>query len=314
MKRIALLFALAAPLATLAQTTPAPAPKAATPKATTTAAPKAATPVAKKPVAAAVKLPPGVPLRTGPVKIAFTTTLRFQDFKIGDGPIAEPGKVYHVLYTGWLASDGTEFDSSDDHKQPMRDKDGKPVMDADGKPKLGDPQPIAFPQGQGRLIPGWDQGFTGMKVGGKRRLFIPYHLAYGDLGRAPKIPPKSDLIFDVELVSVTDMPTQQAPGMGRPMPGRPMPGAPGAPGAPGSNVRPPGSIQMLGPKPPAAAGTPTAPAAPSTTPAAPATPPSAPTTPPAATPPAASPAPPTPPPATTTAAPAAAPATPPQPN
>jgi peptidylprolyl isomerase len=302
MKQIVLLFALAAPLAAFSQTTPAPAPKA-----TTTTAPKAATSPVKRPVAPAVKLPPGIPPVKGLVKIAFTTTLRYQDYKIGDGPLAEPGKVYHVLYTGWLASDGTKFDSSDDHRPPMRDKDGKPVMDADGKPKLGDPQPIAFPQGQGRLIPGWDQGFSGMKVGGKRRLFIPYHLAYGDLGRPPKIPPKSDLIFDVELVSITDMPTQPMPGMGRPMPGRPMPGAPGAPG---SNVRPPGSIQMLGPKPPTPAGTPTAPApaAPSTTPA-PATPPA--TTPPATTPPAATPAPPA---ATTTAPAPATPATPPQPN
>ena len=61
----------------------------------------------------------------------------------------------------------------------MKDKDGKPVLGDDGKPKLGDPQPMAFPQGMGRLIPGFDQGFDGMKIGGKRRLFIPWQLAYG---------------------------------------------------------------------------------------------------------------------------------------
>ena len=55
----------------------------------------------------------------------------------------------------------------------MLDKDGKPEKGADGKPELGPPQPMAFPQGMGRLIPGFDQGFHGMKVGGKRRLFIP---------------------------------------------------------------------------------------------------------------------------------------------
>ena len=57
------------------------------------------------------------------------------------------------------------------------------MLGDDGKPKLGDPQPMPFPQGMGRLIPGFDQGFGGMKVGGKRRLFIPWQLAYGARGR-----------------------------------------------------------------------------------------------------------------------------------
>jgi peptidylprolyl isomerase len=59
------------------------------------------------------------------------------------------------------------------------------------------------------VIIGWDQGFEGMRVGGKRRLFIPYQLAYGDKGREP-IPPKADLIFDIELVGVRD-PNAPAP-------------------------------------------------------------------------------------------------------
>jgi len=68
----------------------------------------------------------------------------------------------------------TNFDSSYDHpRPPVLDKDGKPVLDADGKPKQGDPQPFAFAQGFGRLIPGFDDGFYGMKVGGKRRLLSP---------------------------------------------------------------------------------------------------------------------------------------------
>jgi len=57
-------------------------------------------------------------------------------------------------------------------------------MGDDGKPKLGDAQPLSFPQGYGRLIPGFDQGLDGMKIGGKRRIFIPWQLAYGAKGRA----------------------------------------------------------------------------------------------------------------------------------
>ncbi|MGH9596666.1 MAG: FKBP-type peptidyl-prolyl cis-trans isomerase, partial [Edaphobacter sp.] len=91
---------------------------------------------------------------------------------------------YTVRYTGWL-TDGTKFDSSYDHPGG---------------------EPITFPQGAHRVIPGWDTGFQGMHIGGKRRLFIPYQLAYGEAGRPPHIPAKSDLIFDIELVSVSDNP------------------------------------------------------------------------------------------------------------
>jgi peptidylprolyl isomerase len=147
------------------------------------------------------------------------------------------------------------------------DKDGKPVLGDDGKPKQGPPQPISFPQGFGRAIPGFDQGFTGMKIGGKRRIFIPWQLAYGAKGRPgpdaahPGIPEKSDLIFDVELVDVSDvvMPPGHpgmTPGM-HPMPGgAPHPGMPAAPGAP--------------PKPPAPATAPATPAALATPPQPPA--------------------------------------------
>ena len=94
------------------------------------------------------KLPAGVPVCKGPVKTAFS--LRYQDIKIGTGAEAEPGKIYKVHYTGWLAADGHKFDSSYDHPaQPVMDKDGKMELDADGKPKLGEPQPISFPQGMG---------------------------------------------------------------------------------------------------------------------------------------------------------------------
>ena len=196
--------------------------------------------------------------------------------------MAEPNKLYKVQYTGWLAADGHKFDSSYDHPAPVLDKDGKPVMGDDGKPKMGDPQPFTFPQGFGRVIPGWDQGFDGMKIGGKRRLFIPWQLAYGAHGhptgdpKNPGIPPKADLIFDVELVDVTDMPPPtNHPGMGG-MPGRPMPGgnAP-RPSAPAAAATPAAPATPAKPATPASPATPTAPAtqAAPTTPATPPQPP-----------------------------------------
>ena len=103
--------------------------------------------------------------------------MRFVDVKLGTGARAEAGKTFVVHYTGWLR-DGTKFDSSRDRNQP-----------------------ITFEQGKRKVIPGWDAGFEGMRVGGQRRLFIPYQLAYGEKGRN-KIPPKAELIFDVELIEV----------------------------------------------------------------------------------------------------------------
>lgn len=222
-------------------------------------APKPAAPAATVHHAAttstATKLPPGVPPVKGIIKPAFS--LRYEDIKIGAGADAEPNKMYKVFYTGYLGSngradDGHKFDSSWDHPgPPVKDKDGKPVLGDDGKPKLGEPQPMAFPQGMGRLIPGFDQGFYGMKIGGKRRIFIPWQLAYGtrampDRPDHPGIPAKSDLIFDVELVEVTDMP-QPPTRMPVPHPGVPPstppihlgPGANGQPNAsPGATAQP----------------------------------------------------------------------------
>lgn len=121
-------------------------------------------------------MPPAVPRVAGPV--AAGPMLRYIDIKAGDGAAAAPGKQYTVQYSGWLR-DGTQFDSSV------------------GK------DPLTFVQGRRQVIAGFDLGFEGMKVGGKRRIFIPYQMAYGEQGRG-KIPPKSELIFDIELLAVKD--------------------------------------------------------------------------------------------------------------
>jgi hypothetical protein len=124
--------------------------------------------------------PPAV---TGtPVELA---SLRYIDIAQGTGEPAAPGKRYTVHYTGWL-TDGTKFDSSVDRNEPLD-----------------------FVQGRRQVISGWDMGFEGMKVGGKRRLLIPSQMAYGAAGTGP-IPPKADLIFDVELLGVADVPTVAA--------------------------------------------------------------------------------------------------------
>lgn len=269
MKQIFLLLALAGTLAAAqtpsTSTTPGaskPATKTAKPTSTaksTTAAKTATGTVHRAVTSSAIKLPPGVPPVKGILRPA-SFVLRYQDFLVGTGPLAEPLKLYKVKYTGWLAADGKKFDSSDDH----------PNKEA-----------IQFPQGRGRVIPGWDQGFEGMHIGGKRRLFIPYQLAYGAAGRPPVIPAKADLIFDVELVEVSEMPPPAA-APGRQMPLRPgTPGTPGTPAAPGSAPTPPTAAKPAAPASPTAPAIAPSPSAPATT--APATPPA---TPPPATPPA----------------------------
>jgi peptidylprolyl isomerase len=129
-------------------------------------------------------LPAPIPRVDGERHTAFA--LHYIDVKLGTGAALAPRKCVFANYTGWL-TDGKKFDSSRD-------------IAAAGKPR----DPISFPQGARRVITGWDLGFEGMKVGGQRRLFIPYQLAYGEAGRPPVIPPKAELIFDVELMAVAD--------------------------------------------------------------------------------------------------------------
>jgi peptidylprolyl isomerase len=104
--------------------------------------------------------------------------LQYQDVVVGTGAEAVVGKSVTVHYTGTL-QDGTKFDSSVDRNQPF-----------------------TFTLGAGEVIPGWDEGVAGMKVGGKRKLVIPPELAYGAQGRPPVIPPNATLNFDVELLEV----------------------------------------------------------------------------------------------------------------
>jgi FKBP-type peptidyl-prolyl cis-trans isomerase len=109
---------------------------------------------------------------------AAVTELRVEDTKVGTGDTALAGKNVTVHYTGWL-TDGTKFDSSKDRGQPF-----------------------TFQLGAGQVIKGWDQGVTGMKVGGVRKLTIPPSLGYGDRGAGGVIPPNATLVFEVELLGV----------------------------------------------------------------------------------------------------------------
>jgi peptidylprolyl isomerase len=111
---------------------------------------------------------------------AMTTSsgLQYIELAAGTGPAPKPGDIVSVHYTGTL-TDGTVFDSSY---------------------KRG--EPIKFPLGRGRVIPGWDEGIALMKKGGKARLIIPPKLGYGERGAGGVIPPNATLVFEVELVDI----------------------------------------------------------------------------------------------------------------
>jgi len=104
--------------------------------------------------------------------------LKIEELTEGEGEVAAAGQEVAVHYTGWL-TDGSKFDSSLDRNEPFR-----------------------FGLGRGMVIRGWDEGVTGMKVGGKRKLTIPPHLGYGPQGAGGVIPPNATLVFEVELLAV----------------------------------------------------------------------------------------------------------------
>jgi peptidylprolyl isomerase len=166
-------------------------------------------PVESATCTAGIKLPPGVPPAKGPVQSIFA--LRYQDIKVGAGAEAEPSKLLKVQYIYWLAANGQMIQSTYGRVGfPLVDKNGKPILGDDGKPKRGPDLTVDFLQGRHAVINGLDQGVLGMKAGGKRRLFVPWQLAYGAKGDLPAIPPEADLIFDVELVDVAEPPAPAA--------------------------------------------------------------------------------------------------------
>lgn len=107
------------------------------------------------------------------------------DRQVGTGAIARNDAQVELNYTGWLYDEnakdhhGAKIDSSYDHGQT-----------------------IGFTLGEGKVIPGWDRGIRGMRVGGKRTLLIPPKLGYGGRSVGSVVPPNAALVFDIELVSV----------------------------------------------------------------------------------------------------------------
>jgi len=107
--------------------------------------------------------------------------LRFTDVKVGKGAEPQAGQTVAVNYTGWLyvnGKKGKKFDSSHDRGQPF-----------------------SFVLGHMRVIKGWDEGVSTMRIGGKRILIIPPELGYGEEGAGSDIPPNATLLFEVDLIS-----------------------------------------------------------------------------------------------------------------
>lgn len=143
---------------------------------TQAAAPKAEEPK-PEPKAEEAKVEAPKPDKDGWVKTE--SGLKYKDKKVGKGTAVKKGDTVVVHYKGWL-DNGTVFDTSK--------KEGR--------------EPFSFPVGAGRVIPGWDEGLQGMKIGGVRELNIPSELGYGARGAGGTIPPNATLHFDVELLEI----------------------------------------------------------------------------------------------------------------
>ena len=111
-------------------------------------------------------------------EVVLKSGLKYVDVAEGAGSAAVSGKMVTVHYTGMFPN-GKKFDSSVDRGQPF-----------------------TFKLGVGQVIKGWDEGVSGMRIGGKRTLFIPSELGYGKKGAGSVIPPNSELKFEVELLEV----------------------------------------------------------------------------------------------------------------
>ena len=114
-----------------------------------------------------------------PVGQAPSYQLELEDITVGDGDEATPGKIVEVHYVGVAWKDGRQFDASWDRGETFK-----------------------FGLGRGQVIAGWDQGVSGMRVGGRRRITIPPMLAYGKRGAGGVIGPDETLVFVVDLVGV----------------------------------------------------------------------------------------------------------------
>jgi peptidylprolyl isomerase len=152
----------------------APAATETQPAATTDAPPPNLEPV--KPISKDLSKKPKIPRPEGDAP----PTLVKYDVVVGDGPEAKAGDTVSVQYVGVSWSTGKQFDASWDRNE----------------------EPFAFQLGGQQVIPGWDQGVAGMKVGGRRELIIPPDLAYGAQGSPPDIAPGETLVFVIDLQQV----------------------------------------------------------------------------------------------------------------
>jgi peptidylprolyl isomerase len=128
---------------------------------------------AKTPTSGPLSKEPKVTVPPGPAPTKLVT----KDLVVGSGAEAKAGQTVSVNYVGVLYKGGKEFDASWKRKEPF-----------------------SFALGKGQVIPGWDQGVAGMKVGGRRELIIPAALAYGAKGSPPTIPANAPLVFVVDLL------------------------------------------------------------------------------------------------------------------